>query len=144
MKMMVKRWMHVLFGHGRRIDMHRCEVCQGGIDPRGGYVLAHHFPGRFNVRWYMGFASPDPVYGTVMCLPIPINFVYGFLKGRVYLRIGLGFVINISQLHTRQDLRRVNGWVAQILTWHRLHLMTLEIWRVNIFLPRIRHEDPGN
>jgi len=90
MKMRIKRWAHTLFGHGRRIDMHRCEVCQGRIDPRGGYLLAHHLPGRFDVRWYMGFASPDPVYFTVMCLPIPLNFIYGFLVGRVYLRLRIG------------------------------------------------------
>jgi len=90
MKMMIKRWVHALFGHGRRIDMHRCEVCQGGVDPRGGYLLAHHFPGRYDVRWYMGFAMPDPTYFTVMYLPIPINFIYGFLMGRVYLKLRVG------------------------------------------------------
>ncbi len=52
--------------------------------------MAHHFPGRDDVRWYMGFASPDHAYFTVMCLPIPINFIYGFLVDRVYLRLRIG------------------------------------------------------
>lgn len=93
MKTMISRLMHALFSHGRDAHLEGCARChkdKGQINPRGGYLLAHHLAGYFDLRWYMGFARVDHAWLSVMCLPIPINLAYSFVIGRIYLKLRTG------------------------------------------------------